>query len=194
MKVNAMMDPKKEMIKMAAELFEKQGYHKCSIQDIVQPLGITKGSFYYYFKNKEELLYYIHDEMITYLIRKTESLVNERQDSQEKLYGIIKALLETIHHYKSNVIVFYKEMAYLSPSHYEEIKIKRDYYHSMILDNTKDEMENGTFRKDLDPEIMTLAILGMCNWAYQWYQPEGRFDVDEIVDIFFRILKDGMFF
>lgn len=187
-----MMDPKREMIKMAAMMFEKHGYHKCSIQDIVEPLGITKGSFYYYFKSKEELLYYIHDDMISYLLEKTDNLLQQKANSEQKLYGIIKNLLDTIHHFKSNVFVFYQEMRYLSPENFQMVKKKRDTYNEMILTMLLEGMEAGTIRKDLDPKIVMLGLFGTINWAYQWYLPEGRLDVDTIVDIFYKMLKDGI--
>lgn len=187
-----MMDPKREMIKMAAMMFEKQGYHKCSIQDIVEPLGITKGSFYYYFKSKEELLYYIHDDMISYLLEKTENLLRQKASSEQMLYGIINNILDTIHHYKSNVFVFYQEMRYLSPENFQMVKKKRDSYNEMILTMLHEGMEEGTIRNDLDPKIMMLGLFGTINWAYQWYRPEGRLDVDVIVDVFYKMLKDGI--
>lgn len=190
--VTVMDNPKREMIKMAAKLFEERGYHKCSVQDIVEPLGITKGSFYYYFKNKEELLYFIHDDMINFLLERTEELLNLELSTEEKLYRIIENILQTIHHYKSNVFVFFQEMRYLSEDNLKRIKEKRDFYIKMVYKILTKEMEEGKLRKDLDPEIVMLGIFGMCNWAYQWYRKDGRLNVDEITNIFYQILKDGL--
>ncbi len=47
---------KEKIIEKAIELFEKKGFSTTSIQDIVDELGVTKGSFYYYFSSKEQLL------------------------------------------------------------------------------------------------------------------------------------------
>lgn len=40
----------------ACELFNKKGYEKTSVNDIIEQVGVTKGAFYYYFKSKEEIL------------------------------------------------------------------------------------------------------------------------------------------
>lgn len=47
---------KKEIIQAAAVLFSEKGYEACSINDILNAVGIAKGTFYYYFKSKEEVL------------------------------------------------------------------------------------------------------------------------------------------
>lgn len=45
-----------EIIKTASSLFAQKGYDKCSINDILTAIGIAKGTFYHYFKSKEEVL------------------------------------------------------------------------------------------------------------------------------------------
>lgn len=46
---------KEKLVSASAELFWKKGYHYTSIRDILDATGLTKGSFYFYFENKEEL-------------------------------------------------------------------------------------------------------------------------------------------
>ena len=45
-----------EIIRASAALFSEKGYEKCSVNDILNAVGIAKGTFYYYFKSKEEVL------------------------------------------------------------------------------------------------------------------------------------------
>ena len=45
-----------EIIKAAGELFRNQGYIHTSVESIIQKVGVAKGTFYYYFKSKEEIL------------------------------------------------------------------------------------------------------------------------------------------
>ncbi|MCQ4924391.1 TetR/AcrR family transcriptional regulator [Tissierella carlieri] len=47
---------KKEILDTAERLFRIKGYEKCTIMDIIKEVGIAKGTFYYYFKSKEEVL------------------------------------------------------------------------------------------------------------------------------------------
>ena len=45
-----------EILDTAEELFHRQGYDKCTINDILKEIGIAKGTFYHYFKSKEDVL------------------------------------------------------------------------------------------------------------------------------------------
>lgn len=44
-----------ELIHAATELFSEHGYEKTSVNDIIQKIGVAKGTFYHYFKSKEEI-------------------------------------------------------------------------------------------------------------------------------------------
>lgn len=45
-----------EIIDIAEELFLKNGYNETAVSDIVKKVGVSQGTFYYYFKSKEDIL------------------------------------------------------------------------------------------------------------------------------------------
>jgi AcrR family transcriptional regulator len=45
-----------EILDTAETLFFTKGYGKTTVNDILQAIGIAKGTFYYYFKSKEEVM------------------------------------------------------------------------------------------------------------------------------------------
>jgi AcrR family transcriptional regulator len=45
-----------EIIGVAEELFNARGYQETQISDIVKAIGVAQGTFYYYFKSKEEVV------------------------------------------------------------------------------------------------------------------------------------------
>ncbi|SFS02567.1 TetR/AcrR family transcriptional regulator [Anaeromicropila populeti] len=47
---------KKEILDIAEHLFQTKGYAETTIIDILEEVGIAKGTFYYYFKSKEEVM------------------------------------------------------------------------------------------------------------------------------------------
>lgn len=63
---------KQEILDVAQRLFAIKGYSKCSVNDILQEVGIAKGTFYYYFSSKEEVL----DAIITQITEQVRMRLN----------------------------------------------------------------------------------------------------------------------
>ncbi len=56
-------DKRKQLIEAAYNVFVKKGYLNASIKDIANEASITPGLVHYYFKNKEELLHSVQEEV-----------------------------------------------------------------------------------------------------------------------------------
>ena len=57
-----------EILKSAAAAFRRRGYHGASVDEIASALEMTKGNLYYYFKNKEDILFACHDYSLDLLL------------------------------------------------------------------------------------------------------------------------------
>ena len=61
-------DRRIEILKSAAAAFRRRGYHGASVDEIASALEMTKGNLYYYFHNKEEILFACHDYSLDVLL------------------------------------------------------------------------------------------------------------------------------
>ena len=43
-----------------------------------------------------------------------------------------------------------------------------------------------------DTKLVTLALFGLCNWAYQWFDVRGRYTAEEIAETYWRLLLKGI--
>lgn len=86
--------------------------------------------------------------------------------------------------YKPHLTVFYQEAKYLHPKYDEIIRKKRDEFRQIIYDVVKAGKERGEFRQELEVDIVVMAILGMVNWIYKWYNRDGEKTISQIADIF----------
>ena len=55
---------KHELLKIAYEMFLRRGYENTSVDEIIAKAQIAKGTFYYYFLSKEQLLEDVIEMMI----------------------------------------------------------------------------------------------------------------------------------
>jgi len=80
---------RKELIDIAEKLFIKKGYEKTAVSDVVKKAKVAQGTFYYYFKTKEEVLDAIIDRYIDIIVEGYEKIANEKgPNTLEKLVNI----------------------------------------------------------------------------------------------------------
>ena len=59
-----MNDTRQSILEKNYEAIHRQGFQGTRTDKVIEDLGITKGAFYHYFKNKQELGYAVVDEII----------------------------------------------------------------------------------------------------------------------------------
>lgn len=184
---------KQKLTNTSISLFEKKGFAETSIQDIVDSLGVTKGTFYYYFASKEELLMNIHLDYINGLIQRQEEIVNAPMKTcRQKIQDIASLLISDIRTNGLSAKVFFREIKTLSDDKLDEIIPKRDQFRFNIENMIKQGIETGQLRPTLNPSIITFGILGILNWSYQWFNPEGAISENDIADMFVEMIMKGI--
>ncbi|ABO66271.1 MULTISPECIES: TetR/AcrR family transcriptional regulator [Geobacillus] len=184
---------REKIIAASIELFEQNGFSETSIQDIVDALGVTKGTFYYYFKSKEELLMDIHLRYIEGLLSEQARIMNDEQRTmREKLYAIVYMLIHNVERQGRQARIFFREMKHLSEEHLQKVKEKRDLFRYHLQALIEEGMKTGELRRDLSPSIATLTVLGAANWSYHWFRPDGELTDAEVAKQMVTILIEGM--
>jgi AcrR family transcriptional regulator len=175
---------KDRIIDTALRLFEQHGYHGVTVDRIVTESNASKGGFYHNFKSKDELLYHIHDVFITYVLNKAQDAYKNYHTPTERLCAIIRSFVKVFHLYKPHITVFYQESTYLKPEYSQKINEKRDEFKQVIFRVIREGIAAGEFRPDLSVEITGMSIIGMVNWTYKWYKPDGPMTIEQIASHF----------
>ncbi|MBB5322997.1 AcrR family transcriptional regulator [Anoxybacillus tepidamans] len=171
---------KERIIDTALRLFEQYGYHGVTVDRIVTESNASKGGFYHNFKSKDELLYHIHDVFITYVLNKAQDAYKNYHTPTERLCAIIQSFVKVFHLYKPHITVFYQESTYLKPEYSQKINEKRDEFKQVIFQVIREGIIAGEFRPELSVEITGMSIIGMVNWTYKWYKPDGPMTIEQI--------------
>jgi TetR/AcrR family transcriptional regulator, cholesterol catabolism regulator len=172
---------KEKMTEHSIRLFEKKGFSETSISDIVESVGVTKGTFYYYFTSKEQLL--MEQEII---------ILDPGKSCKDKLFDMVYMLLKSIKTKKSSATVFFREMKNLSDEKLAQVLPKRDDFRNKIEQVLIEGIESGELRSNLDASIISFAILGVTNWSYHWFDPEGEKNEQEVAVIFMGMILHGI--
>lgn len=183
---------KQRIIDKALNLFEKYGYHGVTVDRIVAECNTSKGGFYHNFKSKDELLYHIHDVFITYVLNKAQEAYATYETPTERLCAIIQSFVKAFDLYKPHITVFYQESTYLKPEYSKKINEKREQYKQILFQVIRDGIEAGEFRPELPVEITGMSIIGMVNWTYKWFNPNGPMTIEEIAKIFTDLILHSL--
>lgn len=82
-----------EILDVTEKLFHIKGYDKCTINDILKEVGIAKGTFYHYFKSKEEVLDAIVSRYKDVVITRVNEVANNNFITlEEKLLGAFMSM------------------------------------------------------------------------------------------------------
>ncbi|HJU20049.1 MAG TPA: TetR/AcrR family transcriptional regulator [Stellaceae bacterium] len=181
-----------DIVAAAAKVFRTKGYHAATVRDIADEVGILKGSLYHHLGSKEELLYLVVKEPITQMYQTMGAIAAGEGTAVDKLRRAIAAHLEAFDRHFPHLFVYlrereavkrrFREMIGFSPKDYEK-------YWQQIL---REGVEAGEFRPDLDIQVVAYGLLGMLNWLYKWYNPQGRLSVREVAEQFTALALCGL--
>ena len=83
-----------EIVDAARELFAIQGFVKTTVNDIAQHIGIAKGLFYYYFKNKDEVMAAVIDDYVSLTAQKVHRIAGGEEDFLTRLTEIVFTIID----------------------------------------------------------------------------------------------------
>ncbi len=179
-----------EIVKSAAAAFRRKGYHGAGVDHIATALNMTKGNLYYYFKNKEEILYVCHDYSLDLSLARLREVERSTESPDKKLHaviaGFVRMMIDEMHGSPLTL-----DLEPLSPHHLRTVIAKRDRFDRGIRRILREGMETGLFRES-DPKLVTFAILGAINWIPRWFDPRGTAGSADIAGVFADYLVGGL--
>ncbi|MDJ0639986.1 MAG: TetR/AcrR family transcriptional regulator [Paracoccaceae bacterium] len=75
--VKAPEERRAEIVETADRLFREVGYAKCSVEMIIREIGVAKGTFYYYFKSKPDILEAIVEKTLGQIVEMAKDVAND---------------------------------------------------------------------------------------------------------------------
>ncbi len=188
----AVADPRQEILRAAARLFQQQGYDATSMNDVAAALKLSKGGLYHHFQSKDEILFDLMNHAMDITEERVINPVKAIADPEERLRTLIRRHIAVVLSERDREItVMLHENHPLSPSLRKRINArKKDYVH--FLENLISEVQRARGSKGtVTARAAAFAVLGMLNWIYQWYSPEGSLQEESLVQQYTEILFQG---
>ncbi|MDR7303826.1 TetR/AcrR family transcriptional regulator [Haloactinomyces albus] len=184
---------REELLAIAAELFAQRGFRNTTVRDIADAAGILSGSLYHHFDSKESMVDEILDSFQTELFRKYEEVVSSDLGVRAKFEAIIRISFEAIHDNHSEVAIYQNDAAYLVEFDRFGYLNERNLRMRRIWVGLLEEgVRSGTFRPDLDAEVVYRFIRDTVWVAVRWYRPDGDLSAHDVAEQYLSILLDGI--
>lgn len=164
-----------EILKKGLEVMCANGYNSTSVNDIVKAAGIPKGSFYFYFKSKEDFSIKALETYINMFRDEFESTLSDTSVSPlEKVKKIINMKLEAIQNdpMLSNGCYLMKlngEMSCCNENIRQAILGQITYFKSMVTGIVQEAMDKGEIKYD-DATAMTEFIFNSMDGSLELYK------------------------
>jgi TetR/AcrR family transcriptional regulator len=179
-----------EILKSAAAAFRKFGYHGASVEQIATALAMKKGNLYYYFRNKEEILYACHQYSLDRLLELLDDVEGSGRPAGQKLHRLIvssvQIILDELH---GTALIL--DLEALTPAHLRAIVVRRDRFDHGVRRIIAEGIATGAF-VPVDPKLAAFAILGAVNWIPRWFHPAGPARSEQIGAHFAQHLIAGL--
>ena len=105
---------KQEIIDTALKIFIHKGYEKTSVNDILNEIGIAKGTFYHYFKAKEEVLDAVIADTTETIVNKIEKIIADNSlNAEDKLLKAFSEMRVALIWERSSFRIFISLKMYL---------------------------------------------------------------------------------
>lgn len=166
------------IIEKTAPIFNKKGYFATSLSDITTATGLTKGSIYGNFKDKDDLAIHVY----TYQSEKIAEAVNQQITLQKTA---LKKLFAFFDFYKENfknitasggcplmnaAIEADDSLPFLTP------KVKRSFalWKQQLISILEEGINNGEFKQDISAEHFAVIFMAMIEGGILLSKISGR--------------------
>jgi len=181
-----------EILDVAAEIFSEKGFHGASTKDIAERLGIQQAGVYYYFKSKESVLAEVCRIGVQGYVEHAAAIAKSDAPTTVKLQFLFREHLLPFFDKRHHVRVFHSERRYLTGEFKKDVQKLTRRYETEITKILENGVKSGDLRSDLDCELATLSLLGMCNSVADWYDGQSEKRIAEIADAYADVFVTGV--
>jgi len=175
------------LLDAAHQVFKDTGYYGSSISEISRRCGVSMGTFYHYFKNKEQVFLELSDEIIARFKKRAEASPPSHHEFRERLKSVIGLLLDhTRDNFAFHRILGESELIdRVTVAFYDSItQYYRDFFNR--------ELQAGNIRS-LDIDVVAYGLIGICYFnTLDWGLPHETFARNRTLNLITDLVLTGI--
>ena len=147
---------KKELLKIAYDMFLTQGYENTSVDEIIEKAQIAKGTYYYHFQSKEQMLEEVIDMMIDSETKMANQIITMDISVPQKIVMILTSMKPTEAEEPIKNTLFQPENVLM---HHKVRRKLINILTPLLSEVIKEGVEEGIFECDNIPERVKMLLI-----------------------------------
>ncbi|HYA40352.1 MAG TPA: TetR/AcrR family transcriptional regulator [Syntrophobacteraceae bacterium] len=176
-----------KIVHAAVRLFARHGYHKTTITDLAQAIGLTTGAIFHHFSTKEAILNAVVDWLERGMHRYSEIMVNTQRGSQTLVEEVVRLMCD---HFKRNpeatICLAALATEFGGSNHPIEMRLKQIY--EVFVEPFALKLQD--HESVTDPRAASIAFVGSVQGiAVQGLLRYGEQSIDALAEGFLSMMK-----
>ena len=189
---------KKDILEAALVLFAEKDFHEVTVDEIAERVGLSKGTLYLYFKNKDDLFFSIIEEKTEELFTRLQSAIQGNAPYLKRLEDLIRSYLAFFEEHKHYFKIIHSEKTRMKNHdryRFKEHMVKSFFDYEVLLQRFVVEGQKQKIFRKMPPELITKALRGLLNsFTFQCIFMEGEYSLVEetprVLDLFLNGVQD----
>ncbi len=174
-------------------MFAERGLKATTVRDIADSAGILSGSLYHHFKSKEQMVEEVLKDFLDWLFERYQQILAAESTPLDRLKGLFMASFEAIEHRHAQVVIYQDEAKRLSDlPQFGFVDDRNREQRKMWIDLLEEGIADGSFRPDLDVDLVYRFIRDTTWVSVRWYQPGGPLTAEEVGRQYLAIVLGGI--
>jgi len=186
---------RRQILQGARDLFIRRGYNATSMEDIRKHTGVSKGSIYYHFKSKQQLLMEIFEQRTVDWIEGWRKIARPGMTPVEKLYALADYWQEDFDDPFLKGVDEFLTSHGGEPGTFEKMIELVQMQYPVIQAIIEEGIESGAFRRDEPAELAYIyaSMLGGLGMTYYEKVPRERMRAiyRKAAELFVRGIAEG---
>jgi AcrR family transcriptional regulator len=146
------------ILSAASRLFGRNGYHATSVADVIEAAGISRGTFYLYFDNKDSIFLELMERFIQRIMAVLEVVDPRGPNPTGMIYENVRRVVDVVFDNRDLTVMVLREDLGLKPEVDEKLKRFYGFVREMVQGALENGARLGLTRKVNEPIVATALI------------------------------------
>jgi AcrR family transcriptional regulator len=97
------------LVAAAVRVFKEKGFHETTVRDIGREADMTQGTIYNYVGSKDDILYLVHDQIVSEYQEETRKALDNSADARTRVRNAVRALCEVMDQHQDEILLIYQD-------------------------------------------------------------------------------------